>query len=97
MSLNRFEQAVFDYLQSHPDELRHWENKVAGRAARGGLSPVTLADELGDYVHERGNYTEPFRGWRERGGVPRSSLLNLAEYLLRIWGPVAPKRKPPAP
>ncbi|HLP09064.1 MAG TPA: hypothetical protein VK178_12930 [Opitutaceae bacterium] len=94
MSLNRFEQAVFDYLQSHPDELRHWENKISSRARHGAFGPAALADELWDYVRERGQHTEPFRGWAERGGVPRSSLLNLAEYLLRIWGPVVPKRKP---
>ncbi|MFT3831614.1 MAG: hypothetical protein QM691_18115 [Opitutaceae bacterium] len=95
MSLNRFEQAVFDYLQSHPDELRHWENKVSSRARHGALAPAVLADELWDYVRERGAHAEPFRDWAARGGIPRSSLLNLAEYLLRIWGPVAPKRKPP--
>lgn len=92
MSLNRYEQAVFDYLQTHPEELRHWENKVAGRAARGTLPAAALADELFDYVRERGAHTEPFRGWLERGGVPRSSLLNLAEYLLRIWGPPVTKK-----
>ncbi len=95
MSLNRYEQAVFDYLQAHPEELRHWENKVASRAARGTLVPATLADELREYVHERGTHVQPFRDWRERGGVPRTSLLNLAEYLLRIWGPPMPKRRTP--
>jgi len=96
MSLNRYEQAVFTYLQSHPDEFRHWENKVTTRAARGELPAPALADELSDYIRERGTHVEPFREWLERGGVPRSSLLNLAEYLLRIWGPVVHKRKPPA-
>ena len=96
MSLNRFEQAVFDYLQTHPEELRHWENKVSERAARGVLSAPTLADELWEYARERAAHAQPFRDWAERGGGPRSSLLNLAEYLLRIWGPVVPKRKRPA-
>ena len=94
MSLNRFEQAVFDYLQTHPEELRHWENKVAGRAARGVLSAPTLADELWEYARERAEHAQPFRDWAAGGGGPRSSLLNLAEYLLRIWGPAVPKRKP---
>ncbi len=93
VSLNRFEQSVFDYLQAHPEELRHWENKVSGRAARGVLPASTLADELSEYVRERGTHVQPFRDWAERGGVPRSSLLNLAEYLLRCWGPAVPKRR----
>lgn len=93
MSLNRYEQAVFDYLQAHPEELRHWENKIGGRAARGGLSAMTVAEELGEYIRERGAHTQPFKEWMERGGVPRSSLLNLAEYLLRMWGPLPPKKK----
>jgi hypothetical protein len=93
MSLNRYEQAVYDYLQAHPEELRHWENKIAGRAARGGLSATALAEELWEYLRERAAHTQPFRDWAERGGVPRSSLLNLAEYLLRMWGPVPPKKK----
>ncbi len=93
MSLNRYEQAVYDYLQAHPEELRHWENKIAGRAARGGLSATALAEELGEYLRERAAHTQPFRDWAERGGVPRSSLLNLAEYLLRMWGPLPPKKK----
>ena len=96
MSLNRHEQAVFTYLQAHPEEFRHWENKVAARAARGELAAPVLAEELSDYIRERGTHVEPFREWMEKGGVPRSSLLNLAEYLLRIWGPVAPKKRPPA-
>jgi hypothetical protein len=95
VSLNRYEQAIFEYLQSHPDEGRHWENKVSTRAARGELAASTLADELWDYVRERAAHTQPFRDWAARGGVQRTSLLNLAEYLIRLWGPVAPKRKPP--
>lgn len=95
MSLNRFEQSVFDYLQAHPDELRHWENKVVGRAARGVLTAPALADELSDYVRERGGHVQPFRDWMDRGGVPRSALLNLAEHLLRRWGPVVTKKRTP--
>ena len=95
MSLNRYEQAVFDYLQAHPEELRHWENKVSGRAARGMLSATALADELWEYIRERGTHTQPFHEWLEHGGVPRSSLLNLADYLLRIWGPVVTKKRMP--
>ena len=29
MSLNRLEQTLFSYWGKHPDELRHWQSKVA--------------------------------------------------------------------
>jgi len=97
VSLNRYEQAIFEYLQSHPEEGRHWENKVATRAAAGGLRATVLAEELWDYVRERGAHTQPFCDWAAGGGVPRSSLLNLAEYMIRRWGPPVTKRKAPPP
>jgi len=97
MSLNRYEQALFDYLRSHPEEQRHWQAKVVARAAHGGPRAALVAEELWDYCRERGGHAEPFREWAARGGVPRSSLLNLAEYLLRIWGPPVAKPRPPPP
>lgn len=98
MSLNRYEQAIFEYLQSHPDEGRHWENKVVSLAARGELRAVALAEELWDYVRERAVHTRPFSDWAAQGGVPRSSLLNLSEYLIRRWAPPPPpKKKTPPP
>ena len=97
VSLNRYEQAIFEYLQSHPEEGRHWENKVATRAARGELRAAALSEELLEYVRERAVHTQPFCDWAARGGVQRSTLLNLAELLIRLWGPVVVKRKPPAP
>jgi hypothetical protein len=35
MSLNRYEQAVFDYLEAQLDERRHWQMKIteSGRRA----------------------------------------------------------------
>lgn len=95
VSLNRYEQAIFEYLQSHPEEGRHWENKVATRAARGELPASLLVEELWEYVRERSVHTQPFSDWAARGGVQRSSLRNLADYLLRLWGPVAVIRKSP--
>ena len=32
MSLNRYEQTMFNYWQRQPDELRHWQTKVAAAA-----------------------------------------------------------------
>jgi hypothetical protein len=89
VSLNRYEQALFDYWRHHPDEERHWRAKVAGQS---GGSAAALTEELCAYVKERGTQVEPFREWEKQGGVPRSSLLNLAEYLLRVWRPVVVRK-----
>ena len=97
VSLNRYEHALFEYLREHPEELRHWQAKVSERAARGALPPVELAGLLQDYVRERATQVEPFRSWALKDGLPRSSLLNLSEYLLRIWGPPVAAKAKPAP
>ncbi|MBI3884951.1 MAG: hypothetical protein HY302_04385 [Opitutae bacterium] len=94
MSLNRYEQTVFDYLGSHPDELRHWRMKVAEAAAQpreAGELSRSLERELWLYFEERAQHTPVFRQLTA-GGVRRVSLLNLAEHLLRLWGP-PPKAK----
>ncbi len=98
MSLNRYEQALHAYVESHPDELRHWQTKVrdilrlqpgAGVAARG------LERELWNYFAERSEHV-PSLSALHTGGVRRVSLLNLAEYLCRIWGPPLLPKRPPA-
>ena len=96
MSLNRYEQTLFDYWQKQPDEKRHWHTKVLeatrlvnepGEVARG------LERELWDYFAERSQHVQALRELQP-GGVSRVSLLNLAEYLLRLWGPPPkPKKK----
>lgn len=94
VSLNRFEQALYDYLRQHPEEQRHWESKVVVVSRLGSSAPSRLAEDLSAYIQERGNHVEPFRRWLKSGRIPPSSLLNLAEYLLRMWTPaLAPKRR----
>jgi hypothetical protein len=97
MSLNRYEQTIFDYWERQPDERRHWHTKVVDLTRRGVAQPGELARglerELFDYLVERTPHVPTLRVLNP-GAVPRISLLNLAEYLLRLWGP-APKR--PAP
>jgi hypothetical protein len=97
MSLNRCEQAIFDYWQRHLDEKRHWQSKVveatklprpADETARG------LERELRAYLEERSPHV-PLLREAKGGATGRPSLLNLAEYLIRLWGPV-PKPKRPA-
>jgi len=97
MSLNRYEQSIFDYWEHQPDERRHWQAKAVeatcvsgapGDAARG------LERELWDYFVERSQHVARLRELNA-GGVRRVSLLNLAEHLIRLWGP-PPKPKKPA-
>lgn len=94
MSLNRYEQTVFDYLGCNPDELRHWQMKVVettGQSREAGAVSRGLERELWQYFEERALHTPVFRQLVV-GGVRRVSLQNLAEHLIRLWGP-APKAK----
>ena len=100
MSLNRYEQTIFDYWESQPDERRHWRDKVAA-AARGSGQPGELARhlerELWDYFVERSQHVARLRELNS-GGLRRVSLLNLAEHVIRIWGPPPkPKAKSDTP
>ena len=105
MSLNRQEQMISAYLESHPDELRHWQGVVRREAARATdthAAAVALDRELWRYFEERAAVAEPFRSVAAREGLRRTSLRNLAELLLRVWGPAhAPtdvaRVKPPRP
>ena len=93
MSLNRHEQAVFDYWLKEPDERRHWQAKVGectrGSAPTGDVGRV-LERELWDYLVERSQHVAALREYPV-GGPRRLSMQNLAEHILRLWGP------PPGP
>lgn len=98
MSLNRCEQMVFDYLQGHPDERHHWQGKVRAAVQASADSHVAadrLQADLWQYVVERSAVAEPFRGVAVREGLRRTSMRNLAEYLIRLWTEPRPKRRPP--
>lgn len=100
MSLNRIEQTVFDYWERQPDERRHWHDKIfaatrAGGPAAGELAR-TLDRELRDYVAERTPHVPALRNLGPDAGS-RVSMLNLAEYLIRLWGPPPKPRKPAGP
>ena len=96
MSLNRAEQMVFDYVQQHPDEKRHWQDKVKAISARAvdpHAAAMALDEELWRYYEERSAVVSPFREIAQREGLRRISLRNLAEHLLRLWAPVKTKIK----
>jgi hypothetical protein len=99
MSLNRYEEALFSYWEKNPDERRHWQGKVteaAGVASHPGEAARTLERELWDHFVERGPHVPALR---ELGavGLRRVSLLNLAEHIIRLWGPPPKPRRPADP
>src|SRR3954470_8257446 len=98
MSLNRYEQALFDYWENAVDERRHWQNKVVeltrGPAGSAGDMARSLERELWDHLLERTPHVPALRNLNPQG-LSRVSMLNLAEHVIRLWGP-APKPKRPA-
>jgi|SRR6478736_3260205 len=100
MSLNRYEQALFDYWERAVDERRHWQSKVVeltrGPALSSGDLARSLERELWAHLVERTPHVPALRSL-SLAGTPRVSLLNLAEYLIRLWGPPPKPRKPTPP
>lgn len=94
VSLNRYETLLFDYMQSEPDERRHWERKVK-EASTAGPSPVRVLNaELWDYFCERSEHVPALRRVAQHEGLARLSMVNLAEHLLILWGePGGPRRR----
>jgi hypothetical protein len=96
MSLNVCEQRIYDYLQGHRDEGRHWREKIRTAAAR-ETDERALAGrldiELWNYYEERSAVVADFREPSIRGGVRRMSMRNLAELLLRTWVDPRPRRR----
>jgi hypothetical protein len=101
MSLNRYEQALFSYWEKQPDERRHWQAKVTEAtrlAGEPGAAARSLERELWDHFVERSAHVPALRDLAT-GGLRRVSLLNLAEHLIRLWGPPPKQKKsgnPPA-
>lgn len=97
MSLNRCEQRVYDYLQDHPEERHFWVSKVQSIWRRCGDDAAAVAQlepELWLYYQERSAVASPFREAARTEGLHRTSMKNLAEYLLRLWVEPRPKKKP---
>jgi hypothetical protein len=97
MSLNRSEQRVFDYLQSHQDERHHWQGKFQRLAKDVGderFAIERLENELWRYYTERSAVASPFKEAAAVEGLQRTSMKNLAELLMRLWTEPRPKKKP---
>ena len=97
MSLNRSEQRLFDYLQSHRDERQHWEQKVRSivrEISDEHVACLRLEAELWRYYLERSAVAAPFKEAARHEGLARTSMRNLSELLVRLW--TEPRRKPKA-
>ena len=100
MSLNASEQMIFDYVQRHPDERHYWVEKVQ-KTSREAIDDYEAArlleDPLWRYFEERSAVASPFKEAARAQGVRRTSMRNLAEYLLRLWGTPRPRKKSNSP
>jgi hypothetical protein len=96
MSLNRIEQMLFDYLQRHAEERHFWQAKVhelMQKTENDFAAATALADGLRMYYEERCRVVPLFHEVSAREGLRRISLRNLAEHLMRIWGPIRPANR----
>ena len=96
MSLNRCEQRVFDYLQSHPDERHFWQEKVqvvSNNADNEHVAAIQLSVDLWRYYEERSAVVSMFKEAARTEGLHRTSMKNLTELLLRLWIAPRPKKK----
>jgi len=94
MSLNRYEEQLFDYIGALPEEERYWRERVRSLATahdRREGAALALNSELWDYLEERSRHDPVLAGGV--GGDGKLSLLNLSEYLLRMWVPLPSKTR----
>jgi hypothetical protein len=97
VSLNRFEQALYDYVKGHPEERHYWHDKVRALAADSAGIPSAVAridSELWRYFVERSAVLPEFCGSERGPGLRRTSMKNLAEFMIGLW--TEPKPRKPA-
>ena len=101
MSLNRSEQILQDYLQGHRDERQFWIAKVQTIVRESPEMPPAISRleaELWRYYLERSDVAPAFMAAAKAYGLKRTSMKNLAEYLVRLWTePRQRKAGPPFP
>jgi hypothetical protein len=90
VSLNRSEQALFEYVEKHPEERQFWMQKVRSLASvhNAHAAADRLEIELWHYFRERSANVPILIEFARHNGLQRTSMRNLAEYWLRSWGPV---------
>ena len=96
MSLNRCEQLFFDYLSQRAEERQFWQGKVQKKVGSDDLNHYTimaLERELWAGFEERSQVVPALRQWVQSEGRARTSMRNLAEYMIRLWAPPIPKKE----
>ncbi|MEO5958557.1 MAG: hypothetical protein ABIZ49_09970 [Opitutaceae bacterium] len=96
MSLNRGEQRIFDYLQSHREERHYWQTKVqtVSKADPDEFAAAArLEGDLRRYYEERRAMVDSLREAARVEGPGRTSMKNLAELLLRLWAEPKPAKR----
>lgn len=87
---------IFDYWETNPDERQFWRDKVQAvvRASSDDhAAAFHLEADLWAYFVERSEVVKSFREVAGREGLARTSMRNLAEYLIRLWTEPRPKPK----
>jgi hypothetical protein len=100
VSLNRSEQMLYDYVKGQRDEGHYWQSKVQNfvrESADISEAVARLDSELWRYYVERSGVVPALVASARSYGLKRTSMKNLAEYLVRIWGPLQPPKKRTAP
>jgi hypothetical protein len=95
MSLNRTEETLMVYLRSHAEERHYWEAKVREAMEKSKddhASSASLARELWLYYEERCRCVPSLREAGVKEASARISMRNLAEFLMRVWGPIRARR-----
>jgi len=98
MSLNRSEQMLYDYVQGQSDERHYWQRKVQSIVSETNetlLAVARLDSELWRYYLERSEVAPVFVAAARAYGLKRTSMKNLAEFLIRLWTEPRPKKTGP--
>lgn len=97
VSLNRCEQLLLEYVERSGEERQYCIHKVQSLAK--SFSPHLAAErldgELWRYFLERASVVPALREFIKVEGAARTSMRNLAEYLLHLWAPARPKSPTP--
>ena len=95
MSLNRNEQYLFDYIEANKEEGQYWRAKVQSVSIKNIDAHDTATQLEGDlwaYYLERAQGAPKFAAGMPSRDLRRTSMRNLAEYLLRLWVQVKPRK-----
>jgi hypothetical protein len=86
---------LYDYVQGQGEERQYWRDKVHSIVRElpdAAAAAARLDSELWRYYLERSEVAPVFIASARAHGLKRTSMKNLAEYLIRMWTEPRPKR-----